>query len=138
MITPWAINLILAPGDLEKWKSVPSGKKLHYEFPAGLYDFISVKDEILGEYQMCSMISPLSTLEFQSHAFAVEVAEAILVEMMKPEGEPEQGQELTPSPAPSEPIGEKVEKILNKEVSRREMFTSPTAKVTEEIKKEMP
>ncbi len=138
MVTPWAINLILSPGDLKKWKSVPSGKKLHYEFPAGLYDFISVKDEILGEYQMCSMISPLSTLEFQSHAFAVEVAEAILVEMMKPEGEPEQGEELTPSPAPSEPLEEKVEKILNQEVSRRKIFTSPTAKATAEIKKEMP
>ena len=28
------------------------GRRLHYPFPAGIYDFISVKDRILGEYQI--------------------------------------------------------------------------------------
>ncbi len=39
MVTPWAINLILCEGEEGYWKSVPEGKKLHYQFPAGLYDF---------------------------------------------------------------------------------------------------
>ena len=59
IVTPWCMNVILAKGQPSKWKSIPEGRRLHYPFPAGIYDFISVKDRILGEYQMCSLMSPL-------------------------------------------------------------------------------
>ncbi len=59
MVTPWCINLMLLPRDASAWTSLPQGQKLSYRFPAGDYDFISSRDETVGEYQMCSLISPV-------------------------------------------------------------------------------
>ena len=88
IVTPWCMNVILAKGQPSKWKSIPEGRRLHYPFPAGMYDFISVKDRILGEYQMCSLMSPLEEV-VSDHEMAVEIAKAALEELMKPEQEPE-------------------------------------------------
>jgi [NiFe] hydrogenase assembly HybE family chaperone len=72
MVTPWCINLMLLPRDASAWTSLPQGKKLRYVFPAGEYEFISSRDDAVGEYQMCSLISPV--LELPDHATAREVA----------------------------------------------------------------
>lgn len=72
MVTPWFINLMLLPRDAAAWSSLPQGKTLRYEFPAGAYEFISSRDEAVGEYQMCSLISPL--LHVPDHATAREIA----------------------------------------------------------------
>lgn len=93
IVTPWCMNVILAKGQPSKWKSIPEGRRLHYPFPAGIYDFISVKDRILGEYQMCSLMSPLEEV-VSDHDMAVEIAKAALEELMKPEQEPELGEPI--------------------------------------------
>lgn len=120
MVTPWSINVILTKGDPLYWKSVPEGKKLHYRFPAGLFDFISVHDNILGEFQMCSLISPLT--EIKDHEAAVAIAEASLDELMKPE------QEDTDLGTPLEPVKKEIDtdaiehalqKTLNRPIRRR-------------------
>jgi [NiFe] hydrogenase assembly HybE family chaperone len=72
MVTPWCINLMLLPRDAGAWTSLPQGEKQCYRFPAGDYDFISSRDETVGEYQMCSLISPVQ--EIPDHATAREVA----------------------------------------------------------------
>ena len=40
MVTPWFINLVLAPLDPAQWRSLGQGEKRRYRFPAGDYEFI--------------------------------------------------------------------------------------------------
>jgi [NiFe] hydrogenase assembly HybE family chaperone len=72
LVTPWFMNLILAPRDDAAWTHVKPGKQRTYHFPAGAYDFIGARDEVAGEYQMCSLFSPL--LHFDDQATARLVA----------------------------------------------------------------
>lgn len=87
MVTPWFINLMLLPRDAAAWTSVPQGKTLRYRFPAGDYEFISSHDETVGEYQMCSLISPV--LDFGDHATAREVATLARAALLDPANAPE-------------------------------------------------
>lgn len=73
MVTPWFINLMLLPRDPAAWTSLPQGTTLRYHFPAGDYEFISSRDEAVGEYHMCSLISPL--LHVTDHPTARAIAE---------------------------------------------------------------
>ena len=73
LLTPWFMNLILAPRDAASWTSLKPGDKRCYQFPAGAFDFIGARDDLAGEYQMCSLFSPL--LQFDDQATARRVAE---------------------------------------------------------------
>ena len=68
MLTPWFMNLILAPRDIAAWQSLKQGGKRCYRFPAGEYDFIGAHDELAGEYQLCSLFSPVLQFEDQDTA----------------------------------------------------------------------
>jgi len=72
MVTPWFMNLLLLPRDPAAWRRLPSGAKRRYAFPAGAYEFIGADDASIGDYQACSLFSPL--LEFADHASARQVA----------------------------------------------------------------
>jgi [NiFe] hydrogenase assembly HybE family chaperone len=72
VITPWFINLTLTARDPAQWTSLALGAKRRYRFPAGDYEFIGAHDAIAGEYQACSLFSPV--LEFDDQASAREVA----------------------------------------------------------------
>ncbi len=72
VLTPWFMNLVLAPLDPDAWTSLPPGEKRSCRFPAGDYDFIAARDPVAGEYRMCSLFSPV--LEFDDQATAVLVA----------------------------------------------------------------
>jgi [NiFe] hydrogenase assembly HybE family chaperone len=87
MVTPWCINLMLLPRDTSAWTSLPQGRKLRYTFPAGEYEFISSRDDAVGEYQMCSLISPL--LELPDHATACQVAELARAALLDPANAPQ-------------------------------------------------
>ena len=86
MVTPWCINLMLLPRDTSGWTSLPQGRKLRYAFPAGEYEFISSRDDAVGEYQMCSLISPV--LELPDHATARQVAELARAALLDPSNAP--------------------------------------------------
>jgi [NiFe] hydrogenase assembly HybE family chaperone len=86
LVTPWCINLMLLPRETSGWTSLPQGKTLRYRFPAGDYDFISSRDEAIGEYQMCSLISPL--LDIPDHATAREVATLARAALLDPANAP--------------------------------------------------
>ena len=73
LVTPWFMNLILAPRDRAAWQPLAQGEKRAYRFPAGIYDFIGASDPLAGEYQMCSLFSPV--LQFDEQAAARMVAE---------------------------------------------------------------
>lgn len=103
MVTPWFINLMLLPRDTSGWTSLPQGRKLRYAFPAGEYEFISSRDDAVGEYQMCSLISPV--LELPDHATARHVAELARAALLDPANAPvpeapqaEHNAELPPGP----------------------------------------
>ena len=72
MLTPWFMNLMLLPGDAARWIRVPVGGKHTYRFPAGDYEFIGGEHVLLGEYQSCSLFSPV--LEFEDQVTARLVA----------------------------------------------------------------
>lgn len=73
MVTPWFMNLVLAPRDPVCWRPLAQGDKRTYRFPAGDYEFIGAHDDAAGEYQLCSLFSPV--LEFDDHSTARLVAE---------------------------------------------------------------
>lgn len=73
LVTPWFMNLTLAPCDPARWRPLAQGEKRRYTFPAGEYEFIGACDAEAGEYQLCSLFSPV--LEFEDHAAARLVAE---------------------------------------------------------------
>jgi [NiFe] hydrogenase assembly HybE family chaperone len=72
MLTPWFMNLTLTPRDPAAWRPLLPGAKRRYRFPAGDYEFVGARDDAIGEYQVCSLFSPL--LEFDDHQTARFVA----------------------------------------------------------------
>ena len=72
MVTPWFINLVLAPLEPSAWRGVAPGGKRHYRFPAGEYEFIGADEPGVGEFQVCSLFSPV--LEFEDQPTARFVA----------------------------------------------------------------
>jgi [NiFe] hydrogenase assembly HybE family chaperone len=121
MITPWFINLILAPRVAGAWESLALGAKRRYRFPAGDYEFIGAVDEIAGEYHACSLFSPV--LEFDDHATARLVAQlardalldpanadAAPMPMSNPGREPRAADE----PGPVAEIGQRLQAPLSK------------------------
>ncbi len=73
LLTPWSMNLVLAPRDRAAWPDVAPGAKLRLRFPAGDYDFVGARDDVAGETLVCSLFSPV--LEFEDQATARLVAE---------------------------------------------------------------
>lgn len=76
LVTPWCMNLVLLPRDVAAWPSVPAGDKVAYRFPAGVYEFVAGREDAIGEYQVCSLFSPM--FEFADHDAARLTAQAAL------------------------------------------------------------
>jgi [NiFe] hydrogenase assembly HybE family chaperone len=72
IVTPWCMNLVLAPRDPALWLALARGAKRTYHFPSGDYEFVGALDEAVGDYQVCSLLSPL--LEYDDHETARLVA----------------------------------------------------------------
>ena len=71
LVTPWAINVIVIPGE-GKWQSLPQGAECFLDLPAGRMRFIAARDDAAGEYLSCSLFS--FTLGFADHRAARTVA----------------------------------------------------------------
>jgi [NiFe] hydrogenase assembly HybE family chaperone len=76
IVTPWFMNLTITPGDAGRWQSLPVGGKRRMRFPAGDYEFIGSKDPVFGEFQTCSLFSPMQ--DFADHDTACLVARLAL------------------------------------------------------------
>jgi [NiFe] hydrogenase assembly HybE family chaperone len=132
MVTPWFINLMLLPRDPDGWTSLPQGKKMSYSFPAGDYEFISSRDDTVGEYQMCSLISPV--LEISDHASACEVATLARAAILDPanaavpEAPTAAGSDDAATPGPIAQIQEQAKAPMSKRDFLRGRFlrTEPT------------
>lgn len=68
MITPWAINLLCLPGQVEGWPVQAACSKYDWKFASGDYEFTVAEEESIGNYHLCSLFSP--ALEFESHEAA--------------------------------------------------------------------
>ncbi len=76
LVTPWFMSLVLLPGAAGQWRSVPVRGAASYAFPAGVFEFIGGYEPALGEFQSCSLFSPM--FEFAQHEGARATAEAVL------------------------------------------------------------
>ena len=126
LLTPWCMNLILAPGDASVWQSQRQGEKQCYHFPAGEYEFIGAVDGLAGEYQMCSLFSPV--LQFEDQATARLVAQLALAALFDvANAEQREMPVANPSPTPDPhaaepgPLGQ-LEARLTAPQSKREFL----------------
>ncbi len=76
LVTPWFMNLVLLPRVTAKWLPLAERESRHHAFPAGVFEFIGAADPALGDYQACSLFSPM--FEFADHAAAHATAVAAL------------------------------------------------------------
>ena len=76
VITPWFMNLLLMPRVQAQWQPIGERESRHYAFPAGVFEFIGSLDPVLGDYQACSLFSPM--FEFADPAGARSTAVAAL------------------------------------------------------------
>jgi [NiFe] hydrogenase assembly HybE family chaperone len=76
LITPWFMNLVLLPDEEAAWRHVRYGDSLAYALPAGVFEFISACEPLLGDYQSCSLFSPV--FEFADQDGARATAQAAL------------------------------------------------------------
>ena len=86
MITPWFMNLMLAPATAEtsqQFAELKLGKKQTHVFPSGPYEFIIGHEDELGFFQSCSLFSPM--FDFADQTAALDTAAAVLQELMKVE-----------------------------------------------------
>lgn len=83
LVTPWSINLMLLPGEGGKLRSLVMDERQSWLFPSGSYDFMGGHEDGLGDYQTCSLFSPV--LQFEAHQDAVSTAQAAIEALMSPE-----------------------------------------------------
>jgi [NiFe] hydrogenase assembly HybE family chaperone len=79
LITPWFMNLMLLPHIGKTWTGLVTGQTVVHTFPSGEYDFIVGQEAALGEYQSCSLFSPM--FEFPDQACARATAQAALANL---------------------------------------------------------
>lgn len=80
VITPWFMNLVLVPGAAGSWQSVAPGKRLFRTFPSGDFAFLGSDEPEVGEFQSCSLFSPMA--QFADQAGARDVAHAALAALL--------------------------------------------------------
>ena len=68
VVAPWFMNLVLAPRDPAVWQPLARGEKRKYHFPAGTYDFIGARDDVVGEHLSCALFSPMDLFDDQPTA----------------------------------------------------------------------
>lgn len=74
LITPWFMNLVLVPGEAASWRGVGPGRRLFRRFPAGDFAFLGSVEPEIGEFQCCSLFSPMMQFADQDGARAVALA----------------------------------------------------------------
>ncbi|MCW8886771.1 MAG: [NiFe]-hydrogenase assembly chaperone HybE [Motiliproteus sp.] len=72
VITPWFMNLMLLPVELEGWRDHQTGEQHFEPFPAGDFHFTHGWDPKMGAYATCSLFSPMD--EFPDQATAERTA----------------------------------------------------------------
>ena len=82
VVTPWCMSLLLLPGSPDNWVSTGENKRRFVKFPAGDFAFLGSVEPELGEYQSCSLFSPMGKFSTQSEA--TMTARASLLGLLAP------------------------------------------------------
>ena len=115
VITPWFMNLVLVPGAAASWQSVAPGLRLFRNFPSGDFAFLGSNEPEVGEFQSCSLFSPMG--QFSDQAGAREVALAALTAL--------QAEPVAAAPAPSkEAFEDPKQAALERPMNKREFLGS--------------
>lgn len=102
LVTPWFLNLVLVPGNAAGWRSEPVGTRVFRRFGAGDLAFLAGHEAELGEFQSCSLISPMHDFADQDTACAAARAALRMVHVEQPAAELAR-QGATTTAAPAEP-----------------------------------
>jgi [NiFe] hydrogenase assembly HybE family chaperone len=116
VITPWFMNLVLVPGAADAWQSVAPGKRLFRTFPSGDFAFLGSDEAEVGEFQSCSLFSPMA--QFADQAGAREVALAALEALQS-----ESAAAVPPAPT-KEALEDPKQAALERPMSKREFLGS--------------
>jgi [NiFe] hydrogenase assembly HybE family chaperone len=111
LVTPWFMNLVLLPRVTAKWQPIGERETRHYVFPAGVFEFIGARDEVLGDYQACSLFSPM--FEFANQQGVRDTAAAAL-EALFDQAHREPGQVQATAAAPAGPPAATDGRVLSK------------------------
>lgn len=76
LVTPWFLNLVLVPGDADRWRPAAEGERVFHRFAAGDFAFLGGSEPEVGAFQSCSLVSPMG--QFADQATAVSTARAAL------------------------------------------------------------
>ncbi len=68
IVTPWCMSLLLLPGNAENWTPAAQNRRRFVKFPAGDFAFLGSTEPELGEFQSCSIFSPMNRFRDQSEA----------------------------------------------------------------------
>ena len=82
LITPWFMNLVLLRDEPAAWRPLPVRETCSYALPSGVYDFLGSEEEGVGDFQMCSLFSPMQ--DFADHDGARAVAQAVMDAIFDP------------------------------------------------------
>ena len=74
LVTPWFMNLVLMPRVVAAWQPIGERESRHHVFPAGVFEFIGAREPALGDYQACSLFSPMFEFTDQAEARATALA----------------------------------------------------------------
>jgi [NiFe] hydrogenase assembly HybE family chaperone len=79
LVTPWFMNLWLMPRVVARWQPIAVGATRHHVFPAGVFEFIGGFEATIGDYQACSLFSPMFDFNdaTDAHDTAVAALEAL-------------------------------------------------------------
>ncbi len=80
VVTPWCMSMTLVPASTDGWISVGVNKRRFVHFPSGDFAFLGGQEEELGEYQSCSLFSPMD--KFANQTEAVQTARAAMVGLL--------------------------------------------------------
>ena len=74
LITPWFMNVVLMPRVSAAWQAIGERETRHHVFPGGVFEFIGGREPTLGDYQACSLFSPMFEFADQREARATGLA----------------------------------------------------------------
>lgn len=80
VVTPWCMSVLLVPGGEGNWQSTGDNQRRFVKFPAGSFAFLGSTAGELGEYQSCSLISPMG--QFATQDEAVMTARASMIALL--------------------------------------------------------
>lgn len=86
VVTPWCMSLLLLPGSAGTWIAAIENQRVFHRFPAGDLAFLGAEEPETGEYQSCSLFSPMG--QFAAQSDAVLTAHAALLALIRAPEEP--------------------------------------------------